>query len=317
MHVTLQSSDPALPSPVVAVQSKRTFAPFPLPAPVSLYGEKGQAISARTEFELPVGWKVARVVASPAWLEAKLQPPLANANAQANALPRYALAITAPDSAPEGALQGQIKLELSGAPLQSLSVPVGGFVSNDISATPRLINLKDSPQGIARRIVTIRGPRPFAIRAIRSAMPGFEARFEPTIEARAHAVELLVPVKGTLGAAFFERAAVELSDGRELALDVMGSIGAGTLPTVAENVKLGASAPAFSGLDVEGRAISLQSLHGQNVVLTFFSALLHRWLPIASGDATRCLPRVAKERHARRWQFRLTMLPPSRRSRAS
>ena len=270
VRVTLQSSDPALPAPIVAVQSKRTFAPFQVPSPVALYGEKGQAISARTEFELPVGWQVARVVASPAWLEAKLLPPLADANAQADALPRYALAITAPDSAPEGALQGQIKLELTGAPLQSLLVPVGGFVSNDISATPRLISLKDSPQGIARRIVTIHGPRPFAIRAIRSPMQGFEARFEPTIEAKAHAVELLVPVSGKEGDSFFERAAVELSDGRELALNLMGSVGAGTLPTVAENIKLNAPAPAFSGLDVEGRAVSLQSLRGQNVVLTFF-----------------------------------------------
>ena len=102
----------------------------------------------------------------------------------------------------------------------SRSVPVGGFVSNDISATPRLIALKDSPQGIARRI--------------------------------------------------FERASVELSDGRELALDLMGSVGAGTLPVIAGNIKLNAPAPAFSGLDGNGHQVSLQALRGQNVLLTFF-----------------------------------------------
>ena len=118
--------------------------------------------------------------------------------------------------------------------------------------------------------MVIHGPRPFAIRAIRSPMPGFEARFEPTIEAKAHAVELLVTVSGTLGEAFFERASVELSDGRELALDLMGSVGEGTLPIIAGNVRLNAPAPAFAGTDINGKAVSLQSLRGQNVLLTFF-----------------------------------------------
>lgn len=270
VRVALLSSDAANPQPMVAVQSKRTFAPFQVPSPVSLFGEKGQVISSQTEFELPVGWKVARVTASPAWLQFKLEPQAANATAVAGALPRYRLAVTAPESAPEGTLAGQVKLELEGAPLQSLSVPVGGFVSNDISATPRLIALRDSPQGIARRIVVVHGPRPFSIRAIRSPMPGFEARFEPTIEAKAHAVELFIPVSGTQGESFFERATVELSDGRELALDLMGSVGTGTLPIIAGNIKLNAPAPAFSGLDSNGHQVSLQSLRGQNLVLTFF-----------------------------------------------
>ena len=138
VRVTLNSSDAANPQPMVAVQSKRTFAPFQVPSPIALFGEKGQSISAFAEFELPVGWKVARVVASPDWLQTKLEPQAANANSPADALPRYRLAVTAPESAPEGTLAGQVKLELEGAPLQGLSVPVGGFVSNDISATPRL-----------------------------------------------------------------------------------------------------------------------------------------------------------------------------------
>ena len=268
VRVTLQNNDPAMPRPVVALQSKRTFAPFQVPAPLSLYGEKGQVIRAQTEFELPVGWQVARVVAAPAWLQTQLKP--APAPPQNGALPRFELAVTAPDSAPEGTLQGQVMLELQGAPVKSLSVPVGGFVSNDVTATPRLISLQNSPQGLARRIVVIHGPRPFSIRAIRSGMKGFEARYEPTIEAKAHAIEILVPVAGTLGEAFFERDTVELSDGRELALDIMGSVGAGTLRNLAQNVKLNAPAPAFVGTDTQGKKISLASLRGHNVVLTFF-----------------------------------------------
>ena len=186
-------------------------------------------------------------------------------------MPRYALAVTAPDSAPEGTLSGQVSLTLDGAPLQSLSFPVGGFVSNDISASPRLISLKESPQGLARRVVVIHGPRPFSIRAITSLLPGFAARFEPTIEARAHAVELVVPVRGTLGTAFFERAQVALSDGRELPLDIMGSVGEGVLPALAANLKLNAPAPRFAGVDASGNAVASTDLIGQsNLLLTFF-----------------------------------------------
>ena len=271
VRVTLQSSEAAYPQPMVAVQSKRTFAPFQVPSPVALYGEKGQVISAQTAFELPVGWKVARIVASPAWLEAKLEPQSAVVGAPTDALPRYSLAVTAPISAPEGTLAGQIKLELEGAPLQSLSVPVGGFVSNDISASPRLINLKDSPQGLARRVVVIHGPRPFSIRAISSPLQGFEARFEPTIEAKAHAVELIIPVGGKVGDAFFERAAVSLSDGRELPLDIMGSVGAGTLPTLAANLKLNAPAPQFAGRDNTSHVVASSDFVGKsNLLITFF-----------------------------------------------
>ena len=271
VRVNLQSSDAANPQPMVAIQSKRTFAPFQVPSPVSLFGEKGQVISTGTEFELPIGWKIARVVASPAWLQTKLQPQAANANGKTDSLPRYALAVTAPASAPEGTLSGQIKLELEGAPLQSLSVPIGGFVSNDISASPRLISLKDSPQGVARRVVVIHGPRPFSICAITSPLQGFEARFEPTIEAKAHAIELVIPVIGKTGDSFFGRAAVTLSDGRELTLDIMGSIGTGVLPALAAPVVLNAPAPLFAGLDADGKTVASRDYVGKsNLLLTFF-----------------------------------------------
>ena len=111
---------------------------------------------------------------------------------------------------------------------------------------------------------------PFAIRAITSPMLGFEARFEPNIQAKAHAVELWVPASGTVGNSFFERAAVELSDGRELSLDIVGSVGPGSLPALAANVSLNAPAPDFSGTDSSGKTVSLVSLRGQNVLLTFF-----------------------------------------------
>ena len=265
--VNLSSSDPQLPLPVVALQSRRGYEPFRMPSPVTLYGEKGQSIRGATFFELPATWKVARVEAQPAWLEAQLQN---TASATKTTLPRYTLKVTAPASAPEGKLAGKVTLTLEGGEVQTLAIPVGGFVSNDISASPRIVALPSSPQGIARRVVVVRGPRPFAIRAIRSEMPGFEARFEPTIEAKAHAVELLVPVSGAIGQNFFERAIVELSDGRELPLDLVGSIGVGQLPKLASNVHLNAPAPSFRGSADAGQAVSLQSLRGSSVVLTFF-----------------------------------------------
>ena len=100
-----------------------------------------------------------------------------------------------------------------------------------------MIALRDSPQGLARRTVVISGPRPFSIRAIRCEMKGFKARFEPNVESRSHTVEVSVPVAGVRGEIFSERAIIELSDGRELALDIIGSIGEGALPEAADQTE--------------------------------------------------------------------------------
>lgn len=273
VRVTLSTSDPAQPHAVLALQSKQTFAPFQVPPPLSLFGEKGQSISAATEFELPIGWKVAHIQATPDWLQTRLQPqlPSSTPDAKFSALPRFRLVVTAPNSAPEGTLQGHVRLELQGAPLQSLSVSVGGFVSNDISASPRMVVLNDSRLGIARRVVVIHGPRPFSIRAITSTMKGFGTKFAPIIEAKSHAVELLIPVGGKKGDTFFERVNVELSDGRELPLDIAGTVGEGTLPALAGNITLNAPAPAFSSRDINGKTVSLTDFNGHNnVLLTFF-----------------------------------------------
>jgi peroxiredoxin Q/BCP len=273
VSVTLSTNDAAQPRTMVALQSKRTFTPFQAPSPLSLFGEKGQSISSKTDFELPLGWKVTRVSASPAWLQTQLQPQAASSRPDVKipALPRFSLTATAPDSAPEGTLQGQVRLDLVGAPLKFLSVLVGGFISNDISASPRMVVLNGLPTGLARRVVVVHGPRPFSIRAITSPLAGFQARFEPTIEAKAHAVELLMPVAGEKGESFFERVSVELSDGRELPLDIAGTVGEGTLPAIAQGVVLNAPAPNLSGTSADGKAVSLADFKGRsNVLLTFF-----------------------------------------------
>ena len=115
------------------------------------------------------------------------------------------------------------------------------------------------------------GPEPFSIRAISSAVPGFKARFEPSIRAKAHAVELLIPVRGERGSPFFSRVKVAISDGRQLPLDITGTVGKGTLPALAQGIVLNAPAPAFVGTDTKGRTISLSHFKGSsNVLLTFF-----------------------------------------------
>ncbi len=239
-YVKLASSDENLPHLMVAARARRVFEPFQPPSPITLNGERGQSIGSRMTFELPVGWKIARVTATPDWLQTELtpRPAFETAPGETPALPRYQLAVTAPFSAPEGAIKGQISLQLEGAPLRSLSVVVGGVISDDIKAMPRMLALRDSPQGLARRVVVISGPRPFSICAIHSEMRGFEARFEPNVESRTHTVELWVRVAGAKGDSFFERAIVELSDGRELALDIMGSVAEGTLPDTANQIEL-------------------------------------------------------------------------------
>lgn len=262
--VSLQTSDAARPVQFVALQSKRTFAPFALPAPVSLFGEKGEVVRAQTGVTLPANWRVGRVSSTPAWLQSELIQSGAKA-------PGYQLQVTAPASAPEGSVQGQITLELLDAPLKQLTVAVGGFLSNDISATPRLIDLGAIGSGIARRTIIVRGPKPFSIRGVRSLMPGFKANADSTIVARAHALELLIPTQGTVGDTLSGRATLDLSDGRELSVDIFGTLAPGQLPSLAAGIAPGQIAPLFRAVDSQGQTISLEQFRGhKNVLLTFF-----------------------------------------------
>lgn len=271
VRVTLSTSDPAQPRLMVALQSKRVFTSFQPPSPLSLFGEKGQRTTDTTDVELPAGWKVGSIRTTPSWLETTLRSASPAGGAKTGDLVRYRLSVTVPDSAPEGTLQGQVRLDLKGAPLQFLSVPVNGFVSNDVAVSPRVVVLNDSPLGVARRVVVVHGPQPFSIRAVTSDMTGFQARFEPSIKAKAHAVELLVPVQGKKADPFFERVKVALSDGRTLPLDITGTVGEGQLPTLAQGITLNAPAPTFSGIDSNGKVVSSSDFKGRsNVLLTFF-----------------------------------------------
>ena len=157
VRVTLSTSDPAQPRLMVALQSKRVFSRFQPPAPISLFGEKGRRISNTTDFELPTGWKITRVRATPSWLQTHLIPSSSASTAKTKSLPRFQLLVTALDSAPEGTLQGEVRIELKGAPLQFLSVPINGFVSNDIAVSPRVVVMDNSPSGMARRVVVVHG----------------------------------------------------------------------------------------------------------------------------------------------------------------
>jgi peroxiredoxin Q/BCP len=262
--VTLKTSDAARPTQLVALQSKRTFAPFALPAPLSLFGEKGEVVKSQTAFELPAGWRVGRVSPVPAWLQSELK-------VDEKATPRFQLQVTAPTDAPEGAVQGQITLELLDAPIKELTVAVGGFLSNDITATPRLISLGKVGSGVARRTVIVRGPKPFSIRGVRSETVGFKASVDPKVVARAHAVELQIPTSGAVGDPIFGRATLDLSDGRELSIDIFGTVVQGKLPVVAQNLNLGQTAPVWNGSDANEKSLSSRDFAGRShLLLTFF-----------------------------------------------
>lgn len=206
------------------------------------------------------------------------------------------LAVEAPASAPEGAFAGRVQLELLNAPLQTLSVAVGGFISN-ITAAPRMVTLGQSASGLARRIVLVRGPKPFSILSVRGDTPALKASADPRVVAKAHAVELRIPVEGKVGESFFRRATLELSDGRELAIDISGTVAAGTLPALAQNLALGGAAPAFEAKDSSSKTVSLASFRGRkNVLLTFFPHCSTGGCE--SHLAAKCRPRAGRIEHA-------------------
>lgn len=269
VRVALETNEDTQPRLMVAVQPAQTYPPFQLPPSLSLMGEKGYVLNDTVGFELPVGWKVAGTTSTLDWLQTKVQPSVQN-DPKYTGLPRFTLTATAPNSAPPGLIEGQVRLQLQGGPLESVIVPLTGYISDDVAISPRMVVVNNSPIGVARRFVVVHGPRPFTIRGITANVPGFQAHCEPTLDSRAYAVELLVPISGPKGDFFSKHIVVTLSDGRVLPLDVVGTIGEGQFPATAQNLALNAPAPNFAGTDSQERAISLADYKGSNLLLTFF-----------------------------------------------
>jgi peroxiredoxin Q/BCP len=263
VRVNIRTSDPRYPAIAVALQSRKNHPDFPAPAPLELFGEKGTVIAAQSAVELPAGWTISRVRTSPRWLEATLTSPSTEGQS-------HGLVVKTPAGAPAGYLQGSVVMELKHAPVRSLSIPIRGFITNDVTISPSIVALGPIPHGIARRIVVVHGPDPFSINSFDTDTPGLRANAAAGVVARAHAVELLIPIEGETDTAFHHQLKLGLSDGRQLSLDILGTVAPGTLPALAAGITLGKPAPAWQATDVWGHKLTPDDLTGKNILLTFF-----------------------------------------------
>lgn len=260
--VNLKSDDVRRPFAVIALQSQ---APTGIVAPPTLFvsAHKGRAATASTSLSLPPGAIIEKVSTRQKFLQAQFD----SANV---AQPK--LTISLDDKAPTGRFSDEATLQLKGAAVRQIIVPIEGFVSDDISVEPAMVTLGDVATGsTTRKTVIVQGPtdRPFSIRSIHVSNPRLSAKASADVVASSHAVEIEIHADGDAKMPIQERATLLLSDGRTLDVDVWGST---VTATAAQTpLKVGQAAPDFSAPDAGGQMRRLADLRGRkNLLLTFF-----------------------------------------------
>jgi len=270
--VKLRSDDPGRPHALIALQSRMPQGIMP-PATVMLNAQQGQATTASAGIQLPAGVTIIKALANQPWLQATFA--LLPSTASRPAPSTYRVEIGLGEDAPVGQLQNEITLHLKNGPVQKLIIPINGYVSNDITVSPKLISLGKAPRGRnIRKTVIVRGPanKPFSIRSIRGSNTLVTSRANPDVVATAHAVEIQVSIEGDVGAWLQERVTLSLSDGRTLDVDIIGSVAESRAEIMnVEAMQVGQSAPHFTMADADGIMHRLTDLKGKkNLLLTFF-----------------------------------------------
>jgi peroxiredoxin len=269
--VDLHSSDPQWPWAVVGIQSAMPKTKIAVPQRLSFYANKGQSTTQSFSVTLPDGILVSRLESHQPFLSTKL---IGESSVSGK---HHRVEIRLAADAPEGAFSDQIALHLKGGDVRQLLVPVAGFVSNDVSAEPRMVLLGNVENGTTiRKTILLQGPqdRLFSVKSTRNHNPTITVEANPAVVASSHAVEVVVRVQGKADSLLQDRVTLVLSDNRELDIDIIGTIAknaTGMATNVASKVVSNLPAPDFLVSDMNGKAWKLSVLKGQkNLLLTFF-----------------------------------------------
>lgn len=216
---TVRASDPTRPRILLAFQVTTPQSATQAPAPVFLSGAKGQVINQEMTLTLPIEAKVLRVSTTHPWLVAT------QAGEMQGTSRRFALAVA--PTAPAGAFEDQVVIELKGGDVTRVVVPVQGFIDADIVLNPRMMNLGSvAPGTIIKRKITVQNPmgQPFALKSIVSSSPRVVAKLDSTAMAAQHEIEVQITSNADSGATLQERVTLTLADNRTLDLDIFGTI---------------------------------------------------------------------------------------------
>jgi peroxiredoxin len=124
-------------------------------------------------------------------------------------------------------------------------------------------------------IVQSHSNKPFFIKRINSKNPNTVGKASSEVVASSHSVEIDVVAQGQPGTLIQSSVTLTLSTGRTLEIPIIGMVAnpseADMSTHVAAELEVGAPAPDFTALDMNGKAWKLSELRGKkNLLLTFF-----------------------------------------------
>ena len=270
--VTLSTNDPKQPHPIITLQAKMPATVVPTPAKITIQTHQGEMTQRFLSLLLPDKASITKISARTSSVRAKT---INSQSIEGGTLQRIEVSLDA--NAPAGELKDELTIELKDAPVPQIGVAIEGLVTPDISLEPRQLFLGQVPQNSTlRKIVIVQsyGKRLFSIAKIEGSRAGIDGKADPNVVAAAHAVEIDVAAQGEIGSFLQDTAKLTLSTGQILEVPIVGMIvkpdaKAGRDQGVA--LRLGAPAPDFSVMDMNGNPRKFADLRGQkNLLLTFF-----------------------------------------------
>ena len=229
-NVVLQTSDPLWPRVVLTLQAILPKNVSSTPHPLVLNLSESKAASRVAVLQLSDKAEVVEVTAS---------NPLVNATLTTREVvpggAQQRVQVSVAGEMPTGPFSEELVFHLRNADANTFVLKVTGTVAPDIVASPGQLFIGRVASGAHVRTTAIlesKGGKPFAVRSssIRSGNYHLRSKFDSSVVAAAHAVELELSITGQAGALVEDVVDFTLSTGKKLSLPVLGMIVKGNAP---------------------------------------------------------------------------------------
>lgn len=269
--VTLHTNDPQQNYPVVTFRVTLPPSVISMPSRLMIQSREGNMEQQFVSILLPDGAAIDKIYSRNPNIQAKIAE-----TQTVNGGTSQRIEVSLLSTAATGDLKDELVVHLKGASVPQIVVAIEGYVTPDVSVTPKQVFIEQMPMGSAlRKVVVVESynGRPFSIQSIESNISNISGKADPHIVAVAHAVEIDVSTPNKVGSVLQGKVKLTLSNGRVLEVPVVGMIVKTDTDLSGQTavLKVGALAPAFTATDSNGNHWKLSDLRGRkNVLLTFF-----------------------------------------------
>ena len=269
-RVTLRTSDPQWPRPVIAFQVQVPTTVTPNPSQLNVETPNGQSEERTVFIVMPSSASVVKVTTTHPFVQATLEDIQSIDGGHAQ---RAKVKVTS--DAPLGEFSDNVTFELKGAEVPRVVVPLKGVIRSDVTANPQQLFLGQLAEGKTIHktfILESSSGRSFSIQDVKSQSPSITIKPATGITATSHAVEVVITAPTQPNTLIDSSIKLTLSDGQKLSVPVFAMVvqpKASDATTTA--LAVGAPAPDFSVLDMAENPVRLSNFRNKrNLLLTFF-----------------------------------------------